>query len=150
MTHLRHDTRQIKTITRVYDLKKEKIKNQIHQLDSSITQKKESIVRFEEYAHSYADKCDSMSFSNIQIIINNQAFYQNLAQVIASEKNDLIKLESIRKELVGSYLVFVKKMDGLNALCSQLDREKLAALEKIEDSENYDLAISIACREVLF
>lgn len=149
MTSLQHDTRQIKTITKVYELKKEKIKNQIYQVDGSITKKQQSILRFQEYADSYAAKCDSMNFNTIQIIKNNQAFYQNLAQVIDSEKKDLMRLETIRKELIGSYTVYVRKMDGLNNLCQQLDRENMVVLEKVEDSENYDVAISIATRELL-
>lgn len=149
MTDLQYDPKQIKTITKVYELKKEKIKNQIYQVDASIGKKKQSIIRFQEYADSYADKCDSMRFSTVQIIQNNEAFYQNLAKVIDSENNDLIRLETIKRELIGSYTVFVKKMDGLNNLCDQLAREQLAALDKIEDNENYDLAISIACRGAL-
>lgn len=149
MTTLQHDTRQIKTVTKVYELKKEKIKNQIFQLDGSIDKKKQSILRFQEYADSYAAKCDSMSFTTTGIIKNNQAFYQNLAQVIDSEKNDLTRLETIRKQLIGSYTDYVRKMDGLNNLCQQRDRENMVVLEKIEDNENHDLAISIATRELL-
>lgn len=146
MTESQRDSRQIKTITKVYELKKEKLKNQIQQVDSSIIKKKQSIVRFEEYAESYAGKCDSMSFTTVQIIKNNEAFYQNLIRVIDSEKNDLQRLESIKKDLVGTYTIFSKKMDGLTDLCQQLDRDKQAAIEKIEDGENNDLAYSLAKR----
>lgn len=144
MTEPQRDSRQIKTITRVYELKKEKLKNQIQQLDSTIIKKKQSILRFEEYARSYAGKCDSMSFSTVQILKNNQAFYQNLLRVIDSEKNDLQRLETIKKDLVGTYTTFSRKTDGLIDLCQQLDRDKQVALDKIEDGVNNDLAYGIA------
>lgn len=140
------DSRQIKTITRVYELKKEKLKSQIQQLDGSIAKKKQSIQRFEEYAEAYAGKCDSMSFSTVQIIKNNQAFYQNLARVIDSEKNDLQRLETIKKDLVGTYTAFSRKTDGLNDLCQQLERDKQAALDKIDDGINNDLAYTTNSR----
>lgn len=133
----------IKTVLTVYGLKKDKLAHQIYQVNESIHKKKQSIAKFEEYAASYHQKCDVMSLKNSQILINHQAFYQNLAKVIASEQQDLLKLTQIHQELITHCSQFMTKIDGLEALQAKQVYEKQIEQDNADAHELTDLAVVI-------
>lgn len=135
------DDALLTTVLKVYGLKKDRLGNQIYQVNNSITKKKQSIAKFEEYAASYSDKCDSMILKNSQILINHQAFYQNLAKVIASENQDLQKLTHIHKELVANCRQFINKIEGLEAMQANNLLEKQTEQDNACDHELSDLAV---------
>lgn len=141
MTTTLRNANQINTILMVYSLEIEKIKKQIHQINDALSKKKISLEKFHEYAASYAEKCHSFSLQTIQMIKNNQAFYQNLVRVIDAEKNDLVKLEKIKQQLSDSYRVLSVKIEGLNNFCAEIHRENRMIIDTIEENECLDLSV---------
>jgi len=139
MSH--HHDAMLTTVLKVYGLKKDRLGHQIYQVNDSISKKKQSIAKFEEYEASYRNKYDSSLAKNSQILINHQAFYQNLAKVIASEQHDLLKLTRIRDELVASCCQFMNKIDGLEAMRAKNLSAKQLEQDNAEDNALSDLAV---------
>lgn len=138
---------QIDLMIKSFSLRKESIKNQIRQINSSITKKKISIETLRNYAESYEKKTESLSGQTIRIMINNQAFYQQLARVIYSETEELHKLETIKADLVANYHGLANKLDGLGSVRNDIRLEQEVAQDKLEESDLSDLSISRMAKE---
>ena len=134
--------KQMASIIKLFELKKEHFKHNIHKINQLMKKKNTSIQTLKEYAASYTEKMDDCSSTTIPIIRNNLLFYKHLQDVIQSEKKELDKLEKIKQDLVGKYNEFDKKISGLNTVCDSILLSERIAADKAEDSANYDLAIT--------
>ena len=134
--------RQLTSIIKIFELKKGHFKNNIYKANQLIEKKIASIQTLTQYAASYADKLDDASLTTIQIIKNNRLFYQQLQQVIQTEKKEIEKLEAIKRDLVSKYLGFDKKISGLNTVYDGIVETLQIARSHAEDAENFDQAIT--------
>jgi|GEM_PF-4773236 len=147
MSQAARNPAQIDLMIKSFGLRKNSIKNQIMQINASIVKKKSSIEMFRNYAAANAHQPGSLSSQSVQIMKNNEAFYQKLAHVLDSETTDLVRLESIKTKLIASYHELTSKLDGLESIRRDIGLEQEAVLDKLEESDLSDLSITVLSRE---
>jgi 3-methyladenine DNA glycosylase/8-oxoguanine DNA glycosylase len=147
MSETRERASQLEIIIKSYTLKKETVKNQIMQVNHLITKKKLSLAKCIEYAETYKKNEETNILATALIMKNNQAFYEQLARVIQAERTELERLEKLKSDLVSNYRNYVNKIDGLSSVCEDIRNDYLSILDKREESNLSDLAISILAKE---
>ena len=133
---------QMTSIIKLFKLKKEHFKQNIYKVNQLLDKKNTSIRTLQQYAASYTEQFDSFILNTVPIIRNNRLFYKHLQEVIQSEKLELEKMEKIRLDLISKYHDYDKKVSGLNTVCDSILQSERVCAEKVEDSANFDLAIT--------
>lgn len=126
---------QLERILHVYECKKDRLRLKIIRLEKELESKKDIVKKFKTYAKEYANKSDSLSMKDVEMIKNIEAFYQNVCQVIAVEEKSLLKLEDTKKSLLNEVNRLGQKIEGLNKFLTERQLKEVQSLTRDENIE---------------
>lgn len=135
-------TSQLDLVIKSLSMKQNGLKNQILQVNVAIEKKNKSINTFRDYAEAYDIKNGSSLLHTVQIVKNNQAFYEQLARVMAIEQTELDKLEALKRELITNYHTLSTQHDGMEVLRDELRMQQAQQRDKREESELADTLLT--------
>jgi len=135
-------TSQFDLVIKSLSMRQNGLKNQIMQVNVAIEKKKKSIKTFRDYAESHDIKDGSLILQTIQIVKNNQAFYEQLARVMAIEQTELDKLEALKQELMTHYHTLSAQRDGMEDLRDEIRLDQAQQRDKREESELADTLLT--------
>lgn len=118
---------------RAFSLQRQKLQTQIHKTHETIAHKKKAILKLERYQADYEKEAQNKALL-AQFLQNNQHFLSHLSHVLFIERQEVLRLTSIKNDLNHRYHQLTLKIEGLEKMLAEQKNQSRIARDKIDDT----------------